>query len=297
MTLDQLRIFVAVAEREHVTRAAQALNLTQSTISAAIATLEARHDVRLFDRVGRGVRLTEAGRVFLVEARTVLVRAEAAGEVLAELAGLRRGTLRIAASQTVGAYWLPARLTAFRAAHPRLGVRLAIGNSEQVAAWIGDGEADLGVVEGPVADADLSPVEVGQDRMVLVLPPGHPLARRGTLDAAALKALTFVAREAGSGTGVMLERLAASVGLTRADLDISMELPSNEALRSAVEAGAGAAVLSALVAEGAVRSGQLAVLELDLPPRPFFVLRHRARHLAPAARAFVDALGLPADAA
>lgn len=297
MTLEQLRIFVAVAEREHVTRAAQALHLTQSTISAAIAALEARHDVRLFDRVGRGVRLTEAGRVFLVEARAVLARAEAAGEVLAELAGLRRGTLRIAASQTVGAYWLPARLTAFRAAHPRLAVTLAIGNSEQVAAWIGGGEADLGMVEGPVADVDLSPVEVGQDRMVLVLPPGHPLARGGPLDATALKALTFVAREAGSGTGVMLERLAASFGLSLADLDISMELPSNEALRSAVEAGAGAAVLSALVADGAVRSGQLAALELDLPPRPFFVLRHRARHLAPAARAFLGALGVPADAA
>lgn len=296
MTLEQLRIFVAAAEREHVTRAAEALNLTQSTISAAIAALEARHDVRLFDRVGRNIRLTEAGRVFLAEARAVLARAEAAGEVLADLAGLRRGSVRLAASQTVGNYWLPARLKAFREAHPHLGVALAIGNSEQVAAWTREGEADLGLVEGPVADPDLSPVEVGHDRMVLVLPRDHPVARRGIVNADALKMLTFVAREAGSGTGLMLERLAKSFGLAPADLRISMELPSNEALRGAVEAGAGAAVLSSLVAEGAVRSGQLSALELSLPPRPFFVLRHRARHLSPAARAFLQALEVPADA-
>ncbi len=101
MTLDQLRVFVAVAEREHVTKAAKALNLTQSATSAAIAALEERHDVRLFDRVGRRIELTEAGRLFLPEARAVLARAEDAGIALAELAGLKRGRLRIVASQTV----------------------------------------------------------------------------------------------------------------------------------------------------------------------------------------------------
>lgn len=95
MTFEQLRIFVGVAEREHMTRAAEALNVTQSAASAAIAALEARHDVPLFHRVGRGIELTEAGRMFLEEARAVLGRAASAELALSEFGGLKRGTLRI----------------------------------------------------------------------------------------------------------------------------------------------------------------------------------------------------------
>jgi len=98
MTLEQLRVFVAVAERQHMTRAAEALHLAQSAVSAAIAALEGRHGAKLFNRVGRGIELTEAGKLFLTEAKAVLARAEAADLVLAELAGLKRGTLTVQAS-------------------------------------------------------------------------------------------------------------------------------------------------------------------------------------------------------
>ena len=96
MTLEQLRIFVAVAEREHVTQAARALNMTQSATSAAITALESRYATRLFDRIGRRIALTEAGRLFLVEARAVLARAAAAERVLADLTDLKRGSLSMA---------------------------------------------------------------------------------------------------------------------------------------------------------------------------------------------------------
>ena len=101
MTLEQLRVFVAVAERQHVTRAAKALNLAQSAASAAIATLEARHGAKLFHLVGRGIELTEAGLLFLVEARAVLARAVSAELVLSELGGLKRSTLAMQASKTI----------------------------------------------------------------------------------------------------------------------------------------------------------------------------------------------------
>ncbi|GGE97381.1 LysR family transcriptional regulator [Stappia taiwanensis] len=293
MTLEQLRIFVAVAEREHVTRAAEALNLTQSTISAAVSALEARHDVALFDRVGRGIRLTEAGTVFLDEARAVLARAGAAEEALADLAGLKRGTLQLAASQTVANYWLPQRLCRFRAAYPRIDIGLTIGNTEQVRGWVSEGRAALGFVEGPVADPRLLPERVGEDRLVLVMAPDHPLARMPAVDAAALMSLTFVTREPGSGTRVMLDRLAASVGLALADLQIALELPSNEAVRAAVEAGAGAAVLSRLVADAAIRLGTLAAIELPLAPRPFFLLRHATRRPSHTVRAFMEGIDAP----
>jgi len=113
MTLEQLRIFVAVAEREHVTRAAEALHVTQSAASAAIAALEGRHNVPLFHRVGRRIELTDAGRMFLAEARAVLAKAASAELALGEYGGLKRGNLRLVASQTITAYWLPERLAAF----------------------------------------------------------------------------------------------------------------------------------------------------------------------------------------
>jgi len=129
MTLEQLRIFVAVAERQHVTQAARALNLAQSAASHAIAALETRYDTKLFDRVGRHIELTEAGHAFLAEARAVLARAERAELALSEFGTLQRGTLTVQASQTIASYWLPRHLVAFRRAHPQISIRLTVGNT------------------------------------------------------------------------------------------------------------------------------------------------------------------------
>src|SRR5258708_30670433 len=104
MTLDQVRVFVAVAERQHVTRAAAVLNLAQSAVSAAIAALEARHGAKLFDRVGRGVELTEAGALLLVEARAILARVELAGLVPSALCNLNPGALAVHARPTAATY-------------------------------------------------------------------------------------------------------------------------------------------------------------------------------------------------
>jgi len=107
MTLEQLRIFVAVALRQHVTQAAQTLNIAQSAVSNAIAALEARYDTKLFDRVGHRIEPGEAGRVLLMEAQAILARAEATELALSEFGALKRGTLCVQASQTIAGYWLP----------------------------------------------------------------------------------------------------------------------------------------------------------------------------------------------
>jgi DNA-binding MarR family transcriptional regulator len=112
MTLEHLRVFVAVAECQHVTRAAEALNIAQSAVSASIVALEGRHGAKLFNRVGRRIELTEAGALFLAEARAVLARAESAELVLSELGDLKRGVLSVHASQTIAGYWLPRHLVA-----------------------------------------------------------------------------------------------------------------------------------------------------------------------------------------
>ncbi|KQP55155.1 MULTISPECIES: LysR substrate-binding domain-containing protein [unclassified Methylobacterium] len=291
MTLDQLRIFVAVAEREHVTRAAEALNLAQSAVSAAIATLEARHATRLFHRVGRGIALTEAGRVFLIEARAVLARAEAAERVLADLSGLRSGTLSLAASQTVASDWLPRHLVAFRRAYPLIAVRLSVGNTAEAAGAVHDGTAELGFVEGDLDDPALAAATVAQDQLVLVVAPGHPFAAARDLAPGDLAEAEWVLREAGSGTRSVFEAALAQAGIPAAGLKVVLELPSNEAVRAAVEAGGGAAVLSRTVVAASLRAGTLVQAAFHLPARPFRVLRHKERYRSRAADALLALIG------
>jgi len=291
VTLEQLRIFVAVATREHVTQAARDLNLTQSATSAAVATLEARYQTKLFDRVGRRIVLTAAGKAFLVEAKAVLARAAAAETVLNDLAGLTRGQLALAASQTIAGYWLPAFIHRFNVAHPAITSSLSIGNTEQVAARVREGSADLGFVEGDVDDPVLAAQPVAEDEMVLVGPPGHPLCLLSPIRTDDLKSARWVLRERGSGTRAVLEAALQQLGIDADELDVVFDLPSNEAVRGAVEAGAGVTVLSRLVVMRAVKAGLLAVANLPLPKRHFFSLRHREHHQTQAAREFLRIVG------
>jgi DNA-binding transcriptional LysR family regulator len=288
MTLEQLRIFVAVAERRHVTRAAADLGLTQPAASAAIAALESRYGVQLFDRVGRGIELTEVGRRFLNEAHAVLDRAAAARASLEDLSGLSTGALSVAASQTIANYWLPRRLTRFHEAHPHVRLDVSIGNTRQVEQSVVAGEADLGLVEGPTEHGGLVRRRIGEDRLVFVVAAGRsPEVAPGRPD---VRAVSWVVREAGSGTRLVLEELARLEGLRFDDLSVDLVLPSNEAVREAVESGTGATLISEHVVATAVAAGRLTAVEVDLPPREFALVFHRDRVGSVAQRALIGLL-------
>lgn len=287
MTLEQLRIFVAVAEREHVTQAAQALNLTQSATSAAVAALETRYQTKLFDRVGRRIALTDAGRIFLGEARAVLARAASAEIVLADLAGLKHGSLKLAGSQTVANYWLPRIAHGFQSSYPGIALSMTIGNTETVAAMVHDGSADLGFVEGETDDAALAVEPVADDELLLIAAPGHPWTIVPPTSPRDLRSARWIFREHGSGTRSHFETVLANLGVDADSLVVALEMPSNESIRAAVEAGAGVAVMSRLVAEGSLRAGALVAIDFDLPKRSFFVLRHKERYATRAASEFL----------
>jgi DNA-binding transcriptional LysR family regulator len=297
MTLDQLRIFIAVAERGHVTRAAEVLGMSQSAASAAIATLESRYRTKLFDRVGRGIELTETGRLFLREARAVLDRASMARSVLQDLAGHATGTVAIAASQTIATYWLPRRLAAFHAANPGVRLNVVIHNTREVESAVVEGEVNFGLVEGPTQHPALIRQQIDQDKLVLVVAsdrPPLPVNGEGRLD---LRAITWVIREAGSGTRRGLEDLAFREGLTLDDLNIFLVLPSNESVREAIEAGAGATVISRHVVASAVAAGKLTEISIELPQREYALVRHRDRHATVAQQALVAHLTGATDGA
>ena len=287
MTLEQLRMFVAVAEREHLTAAAEAVHRTPSAISAAIRALEEQHGIRLFDRVGRGIALTGAGRLFLPEARRALASAEQAGNLLADLAGLHRGSIEIHASQTIASYWIPAHLMAFHAAYPEIDLRLHIANTSLVATAVATGAAEIGFVEGEVTDDRLEIEPLATDALVIVVGADHPWADGRSLTRDDLVTGTsWVLREAGSGTRSEFQAALAAHGLALSDLRIAMELPSNEAVLSAASSGRCATALSRAAAAPLIDQGALRVAGLALPTRSFVMLTHKDRHPGLAGEAF-----------
>jgi DNA-binding transcriptional LysR family regulator len=287
MTLEQLRIFVAVAERQHMTRAAEALNLTQQAVSSAIVALENTYSTALFHRVGRRIELTEAGNLFLEEARGVLARVAAAELTLCELGGLKHGTLTVQASQTIASYWLPRHLVTFHKTHSDIELRVGIGNTAQVAKAVIDGVAELGFIEGAIDEPALACEQLGEDWLVLVVAPDHPWATRDRIEARELTESAWVLREVGSGTRSAFESSLQQLGVAPRLLNVVLELPSNEAVREAAEAGGGATVISKLVVDAALRSGALRRIPIDLPARHFVVVRHRERYRSKAADAFL----------
>jgi DNA-binding transcriptional LysR family regulator len=209
----------------------------------------------------------------------VLDGVAAARAVLEELSREPTGPVALAASQTIASYWLPHRLAAFRAAYPAVRLDVTIGNTREVEAAVVDGGVNLGLVEGPTQNSKLERRQIDQDRPLLVVAARHPPLpeKAGRLD---LRAVSWVIREEGSGTRHVLEDLAEREGLTLGDLKIFLVLPVNEAVREAVESGAGATIISEHVVTSSVAAGKLRAIPIDLPPRDFTLVRHRDRHLS-----------------
>lgn len=251
--------------------------MAQSAVSTAIAALEERHNTKLFHRVGRGITLTEAGVIFLEEAKAVLARAEAAELVLAELSGLKKGSLNVFASQTIASYWLPRYLVDFHMAFPDIDVRLSVGNTTEVVRAINDGAVDFGFVEGNVNDNSLVVEAIARDQMVIVVGLDHPWAKATSISPSQWPESQWVMREVGSGTRSMFENAARSAGVFE-KLLIAIDLPTNEGVRGAVEAGLGASAISASVAAPSIEAGLLVHVPSSLPERAFTYIRHAERY-------------------
>lgn len=289
MTLEQLRIFVAVAECEHLTRAANNLQMTPSAVSAAIHALEERHGVALFDRVARHIELTETGRGFLIEAREVLARAEMARVRLDDLAGRICGPLRIEASLTIASYWLPARLVDFNRLFPDIGVDINIANTATVERSVKDGNVELGFIEGACQEKLLTVKTIARDHLQIIAAMGK-FSRQKRLFDTDLLALNWVLRERGSGTRSEFEAELSRRGFDPSRLKVVLTLPSNEAVLAAVAAGGGVTATSASVAASCIANGAIDCLDPDFVERSFQLLRHAERMPSRAALAFISFL-------
>jgi DNA-binding transcriptional LysR family regulator len=290
--LPHLKTFVEAAERASFTATARHLRLTQAAVSQRVQALERELGVPLFRRAAGKVELTDAGRRLHGYARRILdLHREAREEVTGREAPVG-GELAIAASSIPGDYLLPSLLATFGARHPQVRVRAAVGDSTAVIGLVESGAVSLGLVGRKSGRADLEFRHLANDRIVVVAPPGHVLAKKKRVTLDQLAAHPLVLREAGSGLRHSFEAALARAERSLADFRVALELGSNEAIQGAVSSGAGVAVLSALAVRKEVAAGRLVALEIEglRCDREMFVVTDRRRVLPPSAMLFATFL-------
>jgi len=290
MTLEQLRIFIAVAYVEHFTRAAERLKISQSAVSAAIASLETELQVLLFDRTRRHVELTAAGNVFLAEAEAIIARVDLALRRLEDLSELRIGRLAIGASQTVANYWLPPILNSFHDQFPGVAIDVLHGNSTEVEKRVLRGQVDLGIVEQAPNDATLDAETLAADTLYAFVGEKHEWFGRQTIEWSDLIQTSWILREPGSGTRALFEAALSDHEISPESLPVSLILRSGEAVRNAVTSGVCAAVISELVAEVALTAGKLRRLDSIAIERNFVAISLPGRGQTRATAAFLEHL-------
>jgi DNA-binding transcriptional LysR family regulator len=289
-TISSLRVFVAAANCLNFSRAAAELGMTQPHVSAQISRLEGRLGAELFDRSpARGVRLTPVGELLLRHADPVVRELDAAQQEIIAMRGKIEGRIRLAASTTPGGYVLPGVLAAFSRSHPDVRVSLTVGSALSTERAVLSGDADLGVLAGQVQSDRLQTSVVGSVDAALVVPAQHPWARRRTIRPAELAEATLLVREEGSSTRAQVERELRRVSVTP---NATWELNDIDAIKHAVVAGLGVAVLTHPAVQWEVRAGLLATLRiesLDLA-QDISALWLKSKRLSTAALAFLALL-------
>jgi DNA-binding transcriptional LysR family regulator len=289
MDLRRLEIFVKVAELGSFSRAAEALFLTQPTISEHVRSLENELGVQLLDRLGRGATPTRAGQLLLGYARRMLTLGREARQAIDQFQGRMSGELVVGGSTIPGEYVLPTLIGAFKGKYPDISICLLIGSSRQVMDWLDEGRAEVGVVGAPPTGRALEGRELMGDEVVVIVGAEHPWAGRASVTLAEVRAEPLIVRERGSGTRDALERALTRAGSSLGAFRIVGEMGSTQAIKQAVRAGVGIALISRRAADDECRAKLLAGVKLsDLTvARAFHLVTHRDRTRSPLAEAFV----------
>lgn len=285
-SLRQLEVFVAIARIGSVSGAADAVALSQSAASTALSELEKQFDCRLFERVGKTLRINPLGEQLLPRAVELLDRAAEAEALLEGRTGL--GSLHIGATLTIGNYLATLIVADFLQQHPEAKVRLTVHNTAIIVDQVAQYELDLGLIEGSCHHPDVVTSSWVADELVVFAKPDHPLTQKPQATLAELAQERWILREPGSGTRAVLEQ---ALQRYQFEPDIRLELEHTEAIKRAVESGLGISCISRLALKEAFRRGSLAPIhlpELDLKRR-FQFLWHKNKYQTAALRAFLAA--------
>ena len=290
MNRNHLALFHAVAEAGSITAGADRLRISQPAVSKQIGELEDAMGVRLFDRLPRGIRLTDAGVLLADYARRMSVMEGDAERAIEELRGLKRGRLAIGASTTIGAYLLPQALVRFHQVYPGIELHLEIANTQVIQSALMDGTLEMGFTEGRIVSDALETAVFQQDELVAIAPVGHALLSKKRVTARDLCREPFIMREQGSGTRQVVE---AALGAKGISVNPIMSLGSTEAIKCAVIAGVGVAIVSRLTVSMELESRLLGIVALnDLAiNRPLHRQKLRERSVSTPVKEFLRFVG------
>jgi len=286
LTLRQLKVFESVARHLNYTRAAEELHLTQPAVSMQVKQLEESLGAALFEQLGKRIHLTETGKEVLTYARNITQQLDELEAVLNHQKGLSGGRLRVSVATTAN-YFVPILLGSFSRRHPDITVSLDVTNRETLLRQLSENLVDLVIMGRPPAQADVEAEVFMDNPLVIVAPPGHPLAREKKIPLRRLQEEVFLVREPGSGTRVAMERFFSERSM---HLKTGMEVGSNEAIKQSVQARLGLGLLSRATVDQELALGQLVVLDVAEFPimRHWYMVHRRGKRLSPVARAFRD---------
>lgn len=288
VTLKQLEVFSTVAREGSVTKAALRLHLTQSATSMALSDLEAQLGDKLFDRVGRRLRINALGQQLLPLALQAIASVQEMEDICQHGQHLP-SHLHISASLTVGNYILPSLMGDFVQRYPQIDIQLTIANTQQIIAAVKEFACDLGFIEGICHDPDIQVTPWLNDDLVIFCATSHPLAQQASVSLLELSETPWVLRESGSGTREAFDLLVAPQ-LSR--YQVRMALGHGEAIRRAVEAGIGLGFASRLSLDDAIALGTVKVLQTPLHSlqRSLSILRHKQKYQSHAIDLFINTI-------
>lgn len=286
-----LEIFCHVCEKRSFSRAAEHLRLSQPTVSSHIRTLEQQVGATLLNRLGRDVSPTRAGELLYQHGRRIMEAKRALTEDLDRFLNRLEGQLLIGASTIPGEYLLPPLIGEFRSAHPRIEIQLQIRDTIEILEKLREGRIEVGFVGARHGDMpEIQYQAFASDRLVLVAPANERWNSRTEIELEEFCREPIVMREPGSGTRTMFERQLEQLGRAPGELDIVAEMGSTSAVKQAVLAGLGIAVLSHLAVQAEVRAGLLKIVslrEVGQLERQFFTAVHARKVRSPLCEAFL----------
>jgi len=291
--LRQLEIFCKVLELESFSKAANAVFLAQASVSERIATLEGMVGTRLFDRMGRQVVPTAAGKLLYKHACLLLEMKRTACNEMQDFLGMKKGEIHIGGSTIPGEYILPKIIGKFHEKHPLTTVKLAIADTNEIENRVFKGELELGVIGSKSSRADFINRELWQDELVLAVSAKHKWAGRKEIVLKDLSKEPFILREIGSGTLKIIKEYFKKAGADNIDyFNVVARFGSSTAVKEGIKSGLGMSILSSRALETELKSGILKALkikELSML-RKFYLIRDKRRNVSPLCQAMVDFL-------
>ncbi len=262
----RLRVFYSVAKHLSFTRAAEELYLTQPAVTFQIRQLEEHFNTRLFDRHHNRISLTDAGQLVFNYSDRILELYRETEKAINEMTGVTRGVVKLGATTTLGEYLLPQILSGYHEVFPGVQVRLTVHNTRMVVRKLEDATIDIGMVEGPVNNKNITVSPCMEDELVLIMAPNHPLAKLDEIPIHRLKEYPFVSREEGSGTRAVIADLLGKYGIQYDQLDMILEMGATESVKLAVEGGVGFSIVSLIALRKELALSSLVIRRLKEGP-------------------------------